>query len=113
MLSALTLDQAIAQQENVNPAYNNPGALTAAPSSFCQNGKTPGGLVIFCTPQDGWGALDNQISLNANRGLTLPQFFGGSPTYPGYANAASGNDPTTYASNVANWPGDRDWETKN
>ena len=102
----LTLAQAIAQQENVNPVYNNPGALMAAPSSYCQNGKTSGGLVIFCTPEDGWGALDNQISLNANRGLTLPQFFGGvAGGYPGYAPAAAGNDPTVYASNVSNWTG--------
>ena len=97
-LGAISLADAIAKQENVNPAYNNPGALTAAPSRYCQTGKT-GILVNFCTKEDGLDALNNQISLNANRGMTLDSFFAS------YAPAASGNDPVTYANNVAGWTG--------
>ena len=100
MLGILTLAQAIAQQENVNPAYNNPGALMAAPSSYCQLGKAPNGVVQFCTIDDGWNALDNQISLDAGRGMTLQDMFNS------YAPVSvPGNDPVAYARNVGSWTG--------
>jgi hypothetical protein len=56
----MTIADAIATQENTPASWNNPGALTAAPSSFCQNGTVPGSahIVQFCTPQDGWAELD-------------------------------------------------------
>ena len=96
----LTLAQAIARQENTNPVYNNPGALMAAPSSYCQNGKASNGMVIFCTPQDGANALDNQISLEEGQGLTLSQMISS------YAPASvPGNNPTGYTQNVAGWTG--------
>ena len=85
---------------------NNPGALTAGPGQI----GTAGGLAVFPDVATGEAALDHQIQLNINRGLTLDQFFGGGTSssgsyYPGYAPAAAGNDPTTYASNVALWAG--------
>ena len=101
----MTLAEAIAQMENTNPGLNNPCALTAAPSSYCQTG-TQGIMAVFCTLQDGWNACNNQIQTNVNRGLNLSTFFGGSPgVYAGYSPAAAGNDPTTYANTVAGWLG--------
>lgn len=97
-LSALTLVDAITRQENTPSSLNNPGALTAAPSSYCQTGKV-NGIVQFCTPQDGIDALNNQIQLDVNRGMTLQQLF------DVYAPAAAGNDPTTYTNNVSSWTG--------
>ncbi len=97
-LGGISLADAITRQENA-PAYlNNPGALTAAPSSYCQLGKQ-GILVQFCSYQDGLDALNNQISLNANRGWNLSDFF------KSYAPAASGNNPTVYTQNVSDWTG--------
>ena len=95
----LTLAQAIARQENTNPVYNNPGALMGAPSSYCQNGKASNGMVIFCTPQDGQAALDNQINIEVGQGLTLQQMLNS------YAPASDGNNPTEYAVNVSSWTG--------
>ena len=101
----MTFAEAIAQMENTPSGLNNPCALTAAPSSYCQTGKQ-GILVQFCSVQDGWDACNNQISLNANRGLNVNTFFGGQPgVYAGYAPASAGNDPTNYANTVAGWLG--------
>jgi hypothetical protein len=84
-------------------ANNNPGALTAGPGQI----GTSGGLAVFPDLATGQAALEHQVSLNVSRGLTLDQFFGGGTTssgyYPGYATAAAGNDPATYAANVAAW----------
>jgi len=87
-------------------ANNNPGALTAGPGQI----GTSGGLAVFPDVATGQAALEHQVSLNVSRGLTLDQFFGGGPMasggyYPGYAPAAAGNDPATYAANVAAWAG--------
>lgn len=94
----MTLAEAIAQVENVNPTYNNPCALTVAPNSYCQTGNT-GILVNFCTEQDGWDACNNQIQLNTNRGMNLDSFFAS------YAPASAGNNPTAYASTVSQLTG--------
>ena len=88
---------AITRQENTPSSLNNPGALMNVQA---------GQLQQYATLADGQAALDNQIQLNINRGLTLPEFFAGVPGgYPGYANAASGNNPVTYANNVSAWTG--------
>jgi len=72
---------------------NNPGAL--------MNPAT-GTLQSYPDYQTGWNALLNQVNLNISRGLNLNEFFGGvAGGYPGYAPAAAGNDPMTYANNVA------------
>ena len=102
-----SLAQAIARQENANPAYNNPGNLQPRGFTYAgQTGTAANGDAIFATPQDGWNALYNQVQLNINRGLTLNEFFAGSPgIYAGYASAGAGNDPYTYAANVSSWTG--------
>jgi hypothetical protein len=90
--------QAIENQEGYYPgslAYvnNNPGNLMAAGQPNCT--ATSAGFCSFPTFADGWNALLNQISLDAGRGETISQFISK------YAPASDGNDPTTYADNVA------------
>jgi len=75
----------------------NPGNLT-----WWGDRPTSGGYAVFDTVEQGWEALRRQIELNIGRGLTLREFFGGKVgVYPGYAPAAAGNDPESYASFVA------------
>lgn len=71
---------------------NNPGNLRSW-------GTRPivSGYASFPTLADGFAALDHQIVLNINRGLTLYEFFGGGKGYYGYAPAKDGNNPTHYA----------------
>jgi hypothetical protein len=94
-----TVAQAIETQEGFYPgsvAYvnNNPGNLMAAGQPGCT--PTSAGFCSFSSFADGWNALLNQISLDASRGETISQFISK------YAPASAGNDPTTYAQNVAN-----------
>ncbi len=106
-IGALTLAQAITQQENTPASWNNPGALTAAPSSYCQTGKI-NGIVEFCTPQDGQAALDNQLNIYANEGLTLSQMLNIYAPAPSAGNTDPmlvGNNPSAYISNVSSWTG--------
>ena len=93
--------QAIIRQENVNPKYNNPGAIFDVSKNQ---------LRTYQTYDEGYAALLNQVRLNVNRGLTLEEFFGGKPgVYPGYAPVGPGihstNRPQQYASNVSSWTG--------
>lgn len=93
-----TIATAIETQEGYYPgslAYvnNNPGNLMAAGQPGCT--ATAAGFCDFATFADGWNALLNQISLDASRGLTISQFTAK------YAPASAGNDPTTYADNLA------------
>jgi len=77
---------------------NNPGNLRAGVG---QTG-TSGGYAVFPDLATGWAALDNQIQLNINKGLTLEEFFAGKPgVYPGYAPQADSNNPNQYAAFVA------------
>ncbi len=95
--------QAIYQMEGSGPTTiatrnNNPGNLR---SGIGQTG-TNGGYAVFPDMATGWAALDNQISLNISRGLTLNEFFAGKPgVYPGYAPAADSNTPASYAAFVS------------
>jgi len=94
-----TVADAVVRQEGYNSALaplNNPGNLIYAG----QTGATPvtiGGTTwaSFPTYDAGYQALLNQIGLDASRGLTISQFTAK------YAPAASGNDPVTYAANIA------------
>jgi hypothetical protein len=82
---------------------NNPGNLRSGPG---QIGTDSAGYAIFPDAATGWAALDNQIQLNINRGLTMNQFFAGVPGgYPGYAPSADSNNPAAYASFVASATG--------
>jgi hypothetical protein len=97
------LASAITRQENANPAWNNPGALRAGPGMI---GTAANGIAIFPDFATGEAALERQIQLNINRGLTLQEFFAGKPgVYGGYAPAADSNRPYEYAANVAGWAG--------
>lgn len=103
-LGATIADLAAAIQRNEgfypgSPAYrnNNPGNLTAGPGMMGTDPST--GLAIFPDYATGEAALQNQIQLNINRGLTLDQFFAGKPgVYAGYDTT----DPN-YAAKVAGW----------
>lgn len=103
----MTLADAITRQENTPASWNNPGALTAAPSAYCQTGKI-NGIVQFCTPQDGTAALDNQLNIYAGEGLTLQQMiamYAPAPP-PGNTNPLLvGNNPNAYTANVSSWTG--------
>ena len=97
-----SLATAIAQFEGffkpgtVAQRNNNPGNLR---SGAGQIGTDAGGYAIFPDPTTGWAALDHQVTVNINRGLTLQQFIGGKPgVYPGYAPSADNNNVTSYVS---------------
>jgi len=107
-----TLAQAIAQMEGFNTPgsvaqrNNNPGNLTASPYAT----GNVNGYSVFPDAQTGWQALDYQLQLYADRGLTLEDLFTGTQPganaaypngFPGYAPAGqTGNDPTSYLSYV-------------
>jgi hypothetical protein len=103
-----SLAQAIYRFEGSGPSTlatrnNNPGNLRSGPG---QIGTDVNGYAIFGSMQDGWNALDNQIQLNIDRGLSLNEFFAGKPgVYPGYAPAEDSNQPYNYASTVGSWIG--------
>lgn len=73
---------------------NNPGNLRPAGQPGCQPGS--GGFCLFPDYSTGFQALENQVALDASRGLTISQFTAK------YAPAGDGsNDPVTYAANLA------------
>lgn len=89
--------QAISVAEDSDPAWNNPGSLTA-PLGFPTVGVANSeGVLKFATTADGWNALYKQLSSivqgtsRYNLGMTLADF---GMTY-------SGGDPN-WAVNVAN-----------
>jgi hypothetical protein len=95
-----TVAQAIQTQEgyyagSATYRFNNPGALMYAgqPGATGQDPAT--GLAIFPDYATGYQALINQINLDASRGETIDQFTAK------YAPASAGNDPATYAANIA------------
>lgn len=80
---------------------NNPGNLRS-----WGNYPVVDGYVQFPDAETGWAALRSQVQRNIGRGLNLLEFFGGKiGVYPGYAPAADGNRPRTYAQTVARWLG--------
>lgn len=52
---------------------NNPGDLRHAPGETHPDGE-PDAVGSFATPEEGWAALERQIQLDADRGLTLRAF---------------------------------------
>ena len=79
---------------SVSQTNNNPGNLMYAGQPGA-TGQTAAGFAIFPTYQAGYQALQNQIALDASRGLTISQFANK------YAPAAGGNDPASYAAQLA------------
>ena len=94
------LASAIARQENVSPAYNNPGGLIAAPGCTSR----PGQIAICPDAATGEAGLERQIQLDINRGWTLSDLIG---SWAPKCNQpiCAGNDPATYTANVATWTG--------
>jgi len=95
-----SLSNAIAQFEGYNVAgsvaqrNNNPGNLRSGPGQIGTDGK---GYAIFPDPTTGMLALNNQVGLNIDRGLSLQTFIGGQPGgYPGYAPSADNNNVGNY-----------------
>lgn len=62
----------IPQSSRLSYVNNNPGNLRYAGQKGAIRGE--GGFAKFATPEDGIKALENQIKLDASRGLTLAQF---------------------------------------
>lgn len=97
MLSGMgdTLAQSIAQFEGFNISgsvaqrNNNPGNLRASPYA---TGKDSRGYAIFPDSQTGWSALDYQLGLYSQRGLTLQEMVNI------YAPASDNNSPSSYLS---------------
>lgn len=101
IITIADLEAAITRFENNPGANNNPGNLRAGPG---QIGTDANGFAIFPDLATGRAALDHQIQLNIDRGLSLEEFFGGKPgVYAGYAPAADKNNPGLYADTVAGW----------
>jgi hypothetical protein len=91
------LAQAIATMEGFNVSgsvaqrNNNPGNLTASPYAT----GNVNGYSVFPSADVGWQALDYQLQLYANRGLTLEQMVN---IYAPSGNTpmTQGNDPNNY-----------------
>jgi hypothetical protein len=91
----------IERQEGMNCRNNNPGALRSWGSL-----PTSGGFAVFPSCDAGRQALQQQVQINIDRGLTLDEFFAGKPgVYGGYAPAADSNQPNVYAAHVSQWSG--------
>lgn len=87
---------AIAQAEGSNPAWNNPGSLTASFGYATTGVGNSAGVLIFATCTDGWNALYAQLSAivsgNSRYGLDT--------TLASFGMSYSGGDPN-WAKNVA------------
>lgn len=97
----------ITTTEGARSSLNNPGNLIyvgqagASPSQYTfvgTDGRTYS-LAQFSTPDAGAAALQNQIQIDANKGMTIQDFANS------YAPAGSGNNPTAYAQYIANATG--------
>lgn len=97
------LADAITRQEGGNPANNNPGNLMDEyrkiwpqyPHANNNDAKAP---VIFPNAAAGRAALENDLSIKVNRGMTLTSLL------TMYA-PPSQNDTATYIRNVSTWTG--------
>lgn len=101
---ARTIADKFIRQENVNPVYNNPGAIMDL-AYYQQTGQFR--LATYPDYSTGYSAMVDLIRRKGvESGLTLRQFIAGTGSYGGYAPAGhGGNNPDIYASNVAGWLG--------
>lgn len=94
------LAAAITRQENVNPTYNNPGALIAAPGCTSRAGA----IAICPDAATGEAGLERQIQLYIDRGLSISDMMAKwAPKCD--QPICAGNDSATYAANVSSWTG--------
>lgn len=92
------ISAAIVRQENVNPQYNNPGAIMDVDYYRSTGGQFR--LQQYPTLEAGVNALKSLVGKYIDRGETLESFF------QKYAPSGhGGNNPTVYAGNVATWLG--------
>lgn len=97
----------ITTTEGARASLNNPGNLifvgqagaSASPFTFVGSDGRTYALAQFSTPDAGAAALQNQIQIDAGRGMTIQQFANS------YAPAGSGNNPTAYAQYIASATG--------
>jgi hypothetical protein len=94
-----TVAQTIQKQEgwlpgSVSQRNNNPGNLKCAGQPGLV-GCDPSGFAIFPDYSTGYQALQNQITLDASRGLSIADFMAK------YAPASDSNDPAGYAAKIA------------
>lgn len=104
-----TLASAIAQLENTNPVYNNPGAISGGGDTGSSFGQ---GIGIYSTLDAGNAALSSQLSkiyagsspyYPGGSNLTLDQFgsiYGKSPTYGQSLGSILGVPSTTPLSQI-------------
>ena len=95
------LADAITRQEGAGASvrYNNPGNLMDPNNRIWpEYPKAPSGEVIFPDPLTGRAALENDLSIKVNRGMTLASLL------TMYA-PPSQNDTATYIRNVSSWTG--------
>ena len=85
---------------------NNPGDLRDACNGtewIGQIGVDDGGFCIFATIEDGWRALQRDLTNHAAKWpwQSLASFIGGEHGWPGYAPASDSNEATGYAEAIA------------
>jgi hypothetical protein len=107
-----TVANTIQQVEGYYPgtiayANNNPGNLRCCSAGVpCANQSSSGAtgcdsnnFAVFPSYDDGYSALENQITLDASRGLSIADFTSK------YAPAQDSNDPASYAATIASATG--------
>ena len=78
---------------SISQRHNNPGNIRPIGGA---------GFRTFEDPMDGWDALQNQVRINIDRGLTLREFFlGKDGVYPGYTPIADNNSPEVLENYIA------------
>jgi hypothetical protein len=92
---------AIKRQENVNPAYNNPGGLIAAPGCTSR----PGQIAICPDAATGQADLERQVQLYADRGYNLSDMINAWAPASCPGSLCTGNNPSAYTANVSAWTG--------
>lgn len=96
MASITDLAAAITRFENVNPRYNNPGAIWDMSTNSIKQ---------FPTYDAGYQALLNTINAKVGRGMSLDAFMAEyAPSMPGDPVHGT-NDPAHYANVLAGWLG--------
>lgn len=92
---------AIARQENVNPSYNNPGGLIAAPGCTSR----PGQIAICPDAATGQADLERQVQIYVDSGASLSSMLNAWAPASCGGTLCTGNNPSVYTQNVSSWTG--------
>jgi hypothetical protein len=98
---AQTIAAAITRQENINPAYNNPGGLIAAPGCTSR----PGQIAICPDLETGQVAEENLVQKYIDGGSSLSSMLNAWAPAKCGGTLCIGNNPSAYAQNVSTWTG--------